>query len=333
MTERTGVLAFWKNYDRKLYLKAAILADELGYDSFWIPEAWGYEIFSLLTEMAIHTKRIKLGTGIVNVFSRSPSLIAMNAATVDEISEGRLILGIGTSGMRVIEGFHGRRFDKPLTQVRDTIRVVKTLLAGGKLNESGAKLHAYRPFELAMTPARREIPIYVAALKENSIRSIGEMADGWIPTFWPYQEMARGRRWIAEGAALAGRDPAKIVSAPFTTALPMGMEMARDAARQIISFYIGGMGEYYIELLTDFGFGDDCQRIAALYRNKQTRAEAAAAVPDAMLEALAITGDPAGCVAELERRRRFGIDLPILNLPTKAPWEIVEGFIRAMAPR
>jgi len=92
MTERTGLLPFWKNYDRKLYLRAAILADELGYDSFWIPEAWGYEIFSLLTEIAVHTKRIKLGTGIVNCFSRSPGLLAMNAATVDDISEGRLLL-------------------------------------------------------------------------------------------------------------------------------------------------------------------------------------------------------------------------------------------------
>ena len=87
MTTRTGLLPFWKNYDRKLYLKAAILADELGYDSFWIPEAWGYEVFSLLTEIAVHTKQIKLGTGIVNCFSRSPGLLAMNAATVDEISE------------------------------------------------------------------------------------------------------------------------------------------------------------------------------------------------------------------------------------------------------
>src|SRR5580765_7654458 len=108
MSQPTALVAFWKNYDRKLYLKAAILADELGYDSFWLPEAWGYEIFSLLTEMAIHTKRIKLGTGIVNVFSRTPGLLAMSAATVDEISEGRLILGIGSSGKRVIQGFHGR---------------------------------------------------------------------------------------------------------------------------------------------------------------------------------------------------------------------------------
>jgi alkanesulfonate monooxygenase SsuD/methylene tetrahydromethanopterin reductase-like flavin-dependent oxidoreductase (luciferase family) len=137
MTERTGVLAFWKNYDRKLYLKAAILADELGYDSFWIPEAWGYEIFSLLTEMAIHTKRIKLGTGIVNVFSRSPSLIAMNAATVDEISDGRLILGIGTSGKRVIEGFHGREFDKPLSQWKDVVKVTRTLLERPQAHRGG----------------------------------------------------------------------------------------------------------------------------------------------------------------------------------------------------
>ena len=140
MTEAIGLVAFWKNYDRKLYLRAAQLADELGYDSFWLPEAWGYEIFTLLTEMAVHTKRIKLGTGIVNVFSRSHGLLAMSAATVDESSEGRLILGVGASGKRVIEGFHGREFQKPLTHVRDVIRVSRTLLAGGKLSEAGSKL-------------------------------------------------------------------------------------------------------------------------------------------------------------------------------------------------
>src|SRR5499427_8766650 len=147
MSTRIGLLAFWKNYDRKLYLRAAKLADELGYDSFWVPEAWGYEIFTLLTEMAVATKRIKLGTGIVNTFSRSPGLIAMSAATVDEISEGRFILGIGPSGKNVIEGFHGRPFDKPLTQTRDVIRAVRTLLAGGKLSDAGMEMTQYRPFK------------------------------------------------------------------------------------------------------------------------------------------------------------------------------------------
>ena len=157
--ERIGLVAFWKNYDRNLNLQAVKLADELGYDSFWVPEAWGYESFPVLTEMALATKRIKLGTGIVNVFSRSPGLIAMSAATVDEMSGGRFVLGIGTSGAKVIEGFHGRPFAKPLTLVRDVVRVVRTLLSGGKLSDAGAELASYRPFRLEMKPVRADLPI------------------------------------------------------------------------------------------------------------------------------------------------------------------------------
>jgi alkanesulfonate monooxygenase SsuD/methylene tetrahydromethanopterin reductase-like flavin-dependent oxidoreductase (luciferase family) len=333
MTERTGLLAFWKNYDRKLYVRAAVLADELGYDSFWVPEAWGYESFGLLTEMALATKRVKLGTGIINVFSRSPGLIAMSAATLDEISGGRFILGVGTSGARVIEGFHGRPFDKPLTQTRDVIRAVRTLLSGGKLSDARLENSSPRPFTLEMKPTRPAVPIYVAALKQKAIESIGELADGWIPTFWPYDRLAEGKAWIAAGAARAGRDPSVIVTAPFTTVLPLGLEAGGMMAKKIIAFYIGGMADYYIELLTRFGFAEDCKVIAEKYQNKATRAEAALAVPDAMIEALTISGDPARCVEELRRRRGFGIDLPILNLPNDMPWEMVEMFIRGMAPQ
>ena len=332
MTERTGVLAFWKNYDRKLYLKAAILADELGYDSFWIPEAWGYEIFSLLTEMAIHTKRIKLGTGIVNVFSRSPSLIAMNAATVDEISDGRLILGIGTSGKRVIEGFHGRAFDKPLSQWKDVVKVTRTLLSGRKLTEADAKLVEYRPFALEMKPLRADVPIFVAALKEKSIEAIGEVADGWMPTFWPYQELKSGHEWIARGAAKAGRSPADITTAPFTTVLPMPGDFGKQKAKEIVAFYIGGMGDYYKELLTDLGFGEDAERIDIAYKQKETRKDAWKTVPDDLMNSLMIAGDPQYCIEELRRRREYGIGLPILNLPNDVPWAVMEQFLRAMAP-
>lgn len=331
-TDRTGLLAFWKNYDRKLYLRAAILADELGYDSFWLPEAWGYELFTLLTEMALSTKRIKLGTGIVNVYSRSAATLAMSAATLDEISEGRFILGIGTSGPNVIEGLHGRPYEKPLTQVRDVIRVVRTLLAGGKLSDAGTENTKYRPFRLEMKPVRSSIPIYVAALKQKAIESIGELADGWIPTFWPYEKLAEGRQWIENGAAKAGRDPSQITTAPFTPVLPMGGGAGEFMAKKIISFYIGGMGDYYTELLSRYGFAEDCKKIADLYANKTTRAAAAEAVPPSMMEALTIAGDPAHCIAELKRRRSFGVDLPILNLPNDMPWEMVEMFIRGMAP-
>ena len=332
--EPIGLLAFWKNYDRKMYLRAAQLADDLGYDSFWLPEAWGYEVFQLLTEIAVHTKRIRLGTGIVNVFSRSPGVIAMSVATLDDISEGRAILGIGTSGPKVIEGFHGRKFEKPLTQTRDVIRVVRTLLRGQNLMKAHAELVEYRPFTLAMDPPRRrDVPIYVAALKQKAIESIGELADGWIPTFWPYERLADGRAWIAAGAARAGRDPSQIVTAPFTTLLPMPGGAGQRMAKDIIAFYIGGMGDYYSELLTGFGFGDECKRVEELYKDKATRAQATEAVSDRMIEALTISGDPAHCIEELRRRRSFGIDLPILNLPVNMPWELVEMFIRGLAPQ
>jgi alkanesulfonate monooxygenase SsuD/methylene tetrahydromethanopterin reductase-like flavin-dependent oxidoreductase (luciferase family) len=333
MPEPLALLAFWKNYDRRMYLRAAQLADDLGYHSFWLPEAWGYEVFTLLTEMAVHTKRIQLGTGIVNVYSRTPGLIAMSAATVDEISEGRFILGVGVSGKNVIEGFHGRPFEKPLSQVRDVVKVTRALLAGQKQSDAGATLTQYRPFKLEMKPFRASVPIYVAALKQKAIEQIGECADGWIPTFWPYEKLSEGRAWIEAGAARAGRDASKIVTAPFTTALPMAGEGGTAMAKQIISFYIGGMGDYYIELLTRFGFGEECKRVAGLYQDKATRAQAADAVSAAMIEALTITGDPEHCLEELRRRRSFGLDLPILNLPTNMPWEMVEAFIRGMAPK
>jgi alkanesulfonate monooxygenase SsuD/methylene tetrahydromethanopterin reductase-like flavin-dependent oxidoreductase (luciferase family) len=329
--QSTGLLAFWRDYDRKTYVKAAVLADRLGYDSFWLPEVWGYEVFSLLTEIALKTKRIKVGTGIVNVFSRSPALIAMQAATLDEISGGRFILGIGTSGKNVIEGLHGRDFEKPLTQTQDVIRVVRTMLEGKPLSDSGAKLRQYRPFTLDFEPTRKRIPIYVAALKQKSITSIGEMADGWMPIFWPYTRLADGRRWIAEGAAKAGRDPSEIATAPFTTVIPIPGKGASSKAREIISFYIGGMGDYYKELLSGFGYSEECDEIAKLYRDKATRKMAPDAVTDDMIEALTISGDPLHCRREIARRRGLGMEQPIISLPPGMPWPGLAAFITVLA--
>lgn len=331
MPSRTGLVAFWKDYDRSTYLKAAVLADKLGYDSFWLPEVWGYEVFSLLTEMALRTKRIKLGTAIINVYSRSPALIAMQAATLDEISGGRFMLGVGTSGQRVVEGFHGRDFAKPLTQTRDVIRVVKTLLAGEKLSDAGAKLRDYRPFTLAMKPVRREIPIYVAAIKQKSVTSIGELADGWMPIFWPYDRLHEGRAWVEEGAAKSGRDPNEIATAPMTTVIPLPGKAASQKARELIAFYVGGMGDYYKELLSGFGWVQECEQIHQLYRDKATRKQAADAVTDDMIEALTISGDPLHCRRELKRRRDFGLEQPLINLPPGLPWPAIAAFITALA--
>lgn len=332
MLERTGLVGYWKNYDRKLYLRAAKLADELGYDSFWIPEAWGYEAFSLLTEIALGTKRIKIGTGIVNVFSRSPGLMAMQAASLDEISGGRLLLGLGTSGLRVIEGFHGLAYKRPLTRLRQYIQVVQTLMAGGRLDDAGADLWEFRHFKLEMTPLRSRVPIYCACLNDNAIRTVGELADGWMPTFWPYDQLGTGRALLAEGAAKSGRDVAEIVTAPFTTVIPQpDSESSYRMARELISFYIGGMGTYYHALLCRMGFETNADLVRKLYLERK-KEEAAAAISDEMLDALVIAGDPDFCRQRLGQWRAAGVGLPILGLPSDMGPEICELFIQLMAP-
>ena len=329
---RFGVVAYWKGYDRKIYLKAARLADELGYESFWVPEAWGYDAFPLLAEMARETKRIKLGTSIINVFSRSPALIAMSSATLDEISEGRFLLGIGTSAHRVIEGFHGERYEKPLTQTRDVLKVVRTLLAGESLDKAGAELAQYRSFKLATRSGTHRVPIYVAALKQKSIESVGELADGWMPAFWPYAELSRGLNWLHAGARRAGRDPSSLEVALVTAAIPMGKRLGTKLAKEIISFYVGGMGDFYRELLSESGFAQDCDRIAELYQNQNTRAQAKDAVPDALVEAMTVSGDPLSCRKRLLSLSEQGVTQPLLGLPAAASWPQIAAYLYAMAP-
>ena len=328
---RVGVVAYWKGYDRKMYLKAVQLADELGYDSFWVPEAWGYDVMPLIAEMAGRTKRIKLGTGIINVFSRSPGLIAMSAATLDEISQGRFMLGMGTSAFRVIEGFHGRPFDKPLTQVKDTIKVVRGLLRGDSLDQCGAELQKYRPFKLA-TRTPHHVPIYIAALKQKAIEAVGELADGWMPAFWPYGELHRGLASLHAGARRAGRDPSSVDVALITAAIPMGRRNANKVAKEIISFYIGGMGDFYRELLSECGFKTECDRIAELYGNQATRSQARDAVPDGMVEAMTVSGDPLECRAKLATLGSAGVNTPLLGLPATQSWPATAAYLHAMAP-
>jgi len=161
---------------------------------------------------------------------------------------------------------------------------------------------------------------------------IGELADGWMPTFWPYNRMADGRALIAEGAAKSGRDPSEVVSAPFTTVIPMpDKEQSYNSARGIISFYIGGMGDYYHAMLSRMGFSENVDLVRQLYREKK-RDEAAAAVSEDLLNALMIAGEPGFCRERLEQWRAAGIDLPILHLPTDLGPEICEAYLQIMAP-
>jgi F420-dependent oxidoreductase-like protein len=330
---KLGIVAFWKNYDRNAVIHSAQHAEGLGFDSIWIPEAWAYEQFQLLTELALKTTTLKLATGIANVYSRSPGLLAMSAATLDEISEGRAIIGLGTSGKLVIENFHGVPYAKPLTRLRDTIRILRALWAGQRLTPELTSLFDARHFKLEMTPARKNIPIYVASLQDKAIESIGAMADGWLPTFWPYQHLKDGLDLIAKGAHAAGRDAAAIELAPFVGVVPMDdAAMARSLIKPMVSFYIGGMGTYYHAMFCRYGFQANADLVRDLY-NSGKRREATAAVSDELIDAIAICGPAAYCRERLQDWHRNGVGTALINLPTGMPAEITDQLLKDVAPK
>ncbi|HEY2387462.1 MAG TPA: LLM class flavin-dependent oxidoreductase [Candidatus Binatia bacterium] len=332
MPGTTGIVPFWKQYDRKAVLHFAQLAEDLGYDSIWVPEAWAYEQFQLLAEIALATKRIKVATGIVNVFSRSPGLLAMSAATLDEISEGRVILGLGTSGKIVVENFHGIPYDKPLTRLRETIGILRALWRGDRLEPEMSTLFAPRHFKLEMTPLRKDIPIYVASLQEKAIREVGRSADGWVPTFWPYRHLRDGIAWLEAGAAEAKRGDVQIETAPFMAVVPLDdRAAARSLVKPLVAFYIGGMGTYYHALFCRYGFTENANLVRELYQNGD-RKQAAAALSDELIDAIAICGPEQHCRETLAEWRTYGVDSALLNLPVGVPPEMTEQFIRAMAP-
>ncbi|MEK6302607.1 MAG: LLM class flavin-dependent oxidoreductase [Acidobacteriota bacterium] len=302
------------HFDRKELIECVRAADDCGYDSFWLPEAWERDAFTTLTELAVHTKRIHLGTGIINVFSRSPPLIAMSAAALDEISGGRFRLGLGTSGARVVEDFHGVNFDKPLTRLKETIQIIRLLLAGERVDFDGECFKLAR-FKLGFKPVRSDIPIYIAALTPKSLRQLGELADGWLPTHWPGHRLHEGIAHVRAGAESGGRDPHRIEIAPFVNVVVSDDEAkARERARLPLAYYIGGMGDYYHASLSRLGFASETDRVRELWQAGR-RKDAIKAVTDEMVEAIAIFGSIENCRARLDEMYANGATLPIVSIP------------------
>jgi F420-dependent oxidoreductase-like protein len=318
--------------DRHELIECVLEAEACGYDSFWVPEAWERDAFSLLTEIAVRTERIGLGTGIVNVFSRSPALIAMSAATIDEISGGRFRLGLGTSGARVIEGFHGIRYEKPLARLSESIDIIRALLAGEKVDHRG-QCFALSGFKLGFTPLRRQIPIYLAALGPKSLRLTGELADGWLPVHWPGLRLKEGVAAIDSARQSSNRPAGAIEVAPFVNVVAVeDLAMARKSARLPLAYYIGGMGEYYHAMLSRLGFGGEADQVRELWKAGRPK-DAMRAVTDDMVDAIAICGPVEVCKARLEEFYTYGATLPIIPIPsggtTEEKCETIRSLIQA----
>jgi F420-dependent oxidoreductase-like protein len=282
-------------------------AERLGYDSVWTAEAYGSDAATILAWLAGQTSTIKLGSGIFQMPGRSAAMTAMTAATIDQLSDGRMLLGIGSSGPQVSEGWHGVRFAKQLQRTREYIEVVRQALARERLEYHGETIELPLPdgpgkaLKLTIAPVQENMPIYLAAIGPKNTALAGEIADGWMPTLLSPEHLPLLRESLDEGAARAGRTLEGFDIAPTVNVnITDDVDGARDAVRPFMALYVGGMGSreknFYNTLVQRYGFEDAAKEVQDLYLEGK-KEEAAAALPDALIDLVSLVG-PADRVRE-----------------------------------
>jgi F420-dependent oxidoreductase-like protein len=283
-------------------------AERLGYDSVWTAEAYGSDAATILGWLAGQTTKIKIGSAIFQMPARSPAMTAMTAATLDQLSGGRMLLGIGSSGPQVAEGWHGQRFARQIQRTREYVTVVRKVLNRERLEFHGETLELPLPdgpgkaLKLTIAPVQDRIPIYLAAIGPKNTQLAGEVADGWIPIFFSPENVGDLRPLLEEGAARAGRslDDGFDIAPTVNVSIDDDLQAARDRMRPFIALYVGGMGSrkqnFYNALAVRYGFEAAAKEIQDLYLDGK-RDEAAAAVPDELVDTVTLCG-PADHVRE-----------------------------------
>ncbi len=242
---RLGLLAGPEN-DWRESLEKVQIAEELGVEFVALGEAWGKSIIPWLATIATNTSEIKIGSSILNTYSRTPAAISQEYAMLEELSEGRMILGLGSSGANVVEHFHGVPFEKPLSRIREYVEIFNTLISGEKLNYEGSFFQMSRGFQLHYNRTRNKIPVYIAAITPKSIRQTGEIADGIYPIHWPRGLFEDLRLALKEGAASSDNPNKEFTIAPFTKLTILDGSDTDDEkwleARELIHHYVNRMG-------------------------------------------------------------------------------------------
>jgi F420-dependent oxidoreductase-like protein len=304
-------------------LHLAQTAEELGYDSIWAAEAYGSDAASVLAWLAAGTTRIKLGAGIFQIPARSAAMTAMTAATIDQLSGGRFLLGLGTSGPQVSEGWHGVRFPRQVERTRDYIAIVRMALAHKKVEYHGETMDLPLPdgpgkvLKLTIRPVQDTIPIYLAVLGPKNVALAGEIADGWLPVFFSPEHVSRLRVPLEEGAARAGRTLDNFRIAPnVNVMISDDVASARDAMRPILALYIGGMGSreqnFYNKVVSSYGFESAAREVQELYLDGK-RAAAMEALPDELIDMTCIAGPKDRARERLRAYRDAGVETLIVS--------------------
>lgn len=306
--------------------------EALGIDIFWIPELYGFDAVSLMGFIAAITRRAKIGSGIVPLYTRTPSLIAMTAAGVDAISNGRCMLGLGASGAQVIEGFHGVTYDAPVSRTEEIIDICHRVWLREKVSyqgrfykipmSEGKRTGLGKALKIIESPIRQHIPIFVAALGGANVKMAARVADGWISfLFWPERASAVWGKSLSEGKEERDQslDPLEIV-APVMVGVGGDVSKMRETAAAQLALYIGGMGavgaNYYNDLVAKYGMRDEAFNIQRLYLSGEKKA-AAALVPPSLVEGVTIIGDETTVRDRVSAYREAGVT--ILNVSPIGP--------------
>jgi alkanesulfonate monooxygenase SsuD/methylene tetrahydromethanopterin reductase-like flavin-dependent oxidoreductase (luciferase family) len=316
MRKQIGLSVMPLEARRDVMIGLATEGDRLGYDGFFLPETWAYDVTVLLAEAAVRTQRIALGSGILGVWSRSAATVAMAAATLHAISGGRFVLGLGASTPQLAEGLHDTPFEPPVPRMRRMVTQVRALLRGERIPL--AVTPGARALKLNVPPAP-ELPIQLAALGDAAIRLAGEVGDAWIPFLYPWSRLGTGVALMREGAARGGH-PERIpgISASVPAVVDASADKAREGAAWFVAFYITTMGTVYKDALTRQGYGKEVQSVIAANTPRFTGAVPADAYE--LLEQLIVFGTPEEARRRLARWHDAGAEAVTLLLrPNLAP--------------
>jgi len=314
---------------RDVIVRTAVLADELGYEIFALPEGWGLDPAPVLTEIALRTTRIHLASAILSVWGRTPATLAMTAATLHQVCGGRYVLGLGASTKALVEGFHDTAFEHPAAKLRDVVTKVRALLAG----QPAALSHvpAARPLRLGQPPAP-EVPIWVAALGRHTTRVAAELGDGWIPALVARDRLpgwAAQLRQLREAAAPHAR-PLTVAAGPLA-AVDDNAEAARDIAASCTAWYLTAMGEVYARSVSGQGYAAQVQAIIAANPRPSPRRGTVPHGAEAVLGQLAAYGTRDQVRGQLQSWDRAA-DIVTIMLPPGMPWPNIEATLQAAAP-
>ncbi len=329
MTSRRGVALTPMETRRDVIVSAAVLADELGYETFAVPEGWGLDSTPVVTEIALRTARIQVASAILSAWGRTPATLAMTAATLHQVSGGRYVLGLGASTRALAEGFHDTPFDHPAGKLRDVVTQVRALLAG-----QPAHLHRVpgaRPLRLSQPPTS-EVPIWVAALGRRTTRVAAELGDGWIPALVARDRLASLADQLNRlRADVAPQRTALTVAAGPITAVDENPDTARDIAATCIAWYLSAMGGVYARSVSSQGYAAHVSAIIAANPRPSPRHGTVPPAAQPVLDQLASygTGDQ---VREQLKTWDKAADVVTILLPPGLPWPTIEATLRAAAP-